>query len=83
MKGRLLRSSADRFRSDLIERENFLGQAGTSVRGAYDALVSDRPYRDHLSHEEAVVILQNGAGKQWDPQIVKLVVDEARCRAAS
>jgi len=54
-----------------------------SVCDAYDALISDRPYRDHLSHEEAVAVLQNGAGKQWDPQIVKLVVDETRCQAAS
>ena len=54
-----------------------------SVCDAYDALVSDRPYRDHLSHEDAVAVLQNGAGKQWDPQIVKLVVDEIRCQAAS
>jgi HD-GYP domain-containing protein (c-di-GMP phosphodiesterase class II) len=54
-----------------------------SVCDAYDALINDRPYRDHLSREEALAILQNGAGLQWDPKIVQLVVDEARSQAAS
>ncbi len=53
-----------------------------SVCDAYDALINDRPYRERLSQDEAFVILQNGAGRQWDPQIVKLVVDEARRDAA-
>jgi putative two-component system response regulator len=53
-----------------------------SVCDAYDALINDRPYRDHLSREEALAILQNGAGLQWDPKIVQLVVDEARSQAA-
>jgi HD-GYP domain-containing protein (c-di-GMP phosphodiesterase class II) len=54
-----------------------------SVCDAYDALINDRPYRDHLSREEALAILQNGAGLQWDPKIVQLVVDEARSQAAA
>ena len=53
-----------------------------SVCDAYDALINDRPYRERLSQDEAFVILQSGAGRQWDPQIVKLVVDEARREAA-
>jgi putative two-component system response regulator len=53
-----------------------------SVCDAYDALISDRPYRDRLSQDEAFVILQSGAGRQWDPQIVQLVVDEARRETA-
>jgi putative two-component system response regulator len=54
-----------------------------SVCDAYDALTNDRPYRDRLSLEQAIAILQGGAGLQWDPQIVQLVVDEARSRATS
>jgi len=53
-----------------------------SVCDAYDALINDRPYRERLSQDEAFAILQSGAGRQWDPQIVKLVVDEARRETA-
>ncbi len=48
-----------------------------SVCDAYDALVNDRPYREHLTRGQALAILQEGAGRQWDPQVVQLVVDEA------
>jgi putative two-component system response regulator len=53
-----------------------------SVCDAYDALINDRPYRERLSQDEAFAILESGAGRQWDPQIVKLVVDEARRETA-
>ncbi|MBX9687043.1 MAG: diguanylate cyclase [Candidatus Obscuribacterales bacterium] len=43
-----------------------------SVVDAYVAMTSDRPYRAALSREEAIAILQQGAGKEWDPRIVKL-----------
>jgi putative two-component system response regulator len=52
-----------------------------SVCDAYDALISDRPYRAHLSHDRALAILEEGAGHQWDPHIVQLVVDDARDRS--
>ena len=53
-----------------------------SVCDAYDALISDRPYRERLSQDQALVILQSGSGRQWDPQIVQLVVDDARRETA-
>ncbi len=43
-----------------------------SIVDAYVAMTSVRPYRAALSHSEAVAILQEGAGKDWDPRIVKL-----------
>jgi putative two-component system response regulator len=49
-----------------------------SVCDAYDALTSDRPYRLSQSREAAVSVLLRGSGRQWDPDIVHLVVDEAR-----
>ncbi len=49
-----------------------------SVCDAYDALTSDRPYRLGRSHDAAVSVLLRGSGRQWDPQVVHLVVDEAR-----
>lgn len=39
---------------------------------AYVAMTSDRPYRAALSTKEAAQALQAGAGKEWDPRLVKL-----------
>jgi len=38
----------------------------------YDALVSRRPYKNPFSPEEAVEIIMNGAGGQFDPEIAKV-----------
>ena len=35
----------------------------------YDALISERPYKKAFSHEEAVKIIMDGAGTQFDPFI--------------
>ena len=42
-----------------------------SVADAYHALVSDRPYRKGMPIEKACQILQEGAGTQWDPDLVR------------
>jgi putative two-component system response regulator len=47
-----------------------------SVCDAYDALVTDRPYRKAKSPEMAIEILQDGAGRQWDPEAVGVLVRE-------
>ncbi len=47
-----------------------------SVSDAYDALVSDRPYRPGRSSAQAVRILVRGKGRQWDPDLVELFVAE-------
>lgn len=39
---------------------------------SYIAMISDRPYRKALSHEEAVQQIRDGAGKEFDPRLVKL-----------
>jgi putative two-component system response regulator len=46
-----------------------------AVVDVYDALVSERCYKQALSHEEAVKIIKGGAGSQFDPQIVQTLVD--------
>jgi putative two-component system response regulator len=48
-----------------------LGARILSVADAYDALTSKRPYRDALSHENAVAVLEEAAGSQFDPVIVR------------
>ena len=40
------------------------------VADAYDAMTSPRPFRDALDHERAVRALTNGAGSQFDPEVV-------------
>jgi putative two-component system response regulator len=47
-----------------------------SVCDAFDALISDRPYRQRKALDEALSILRGGARRQWDPEIVDLVVNE-------
>jgi putative two-component system response regulator len=47
-----------------------------SVCDAYDALVSDRPYRARRSPEESVETLMRGAGQQWDRELVSLLLSE-------
>jgi putative two-component system response regulator len=47
-----------------------------SVCDAYDALVNDRPYRPRRSGEEAIKVLLDGAGSQWDPEVVRLFAGE-------
>ena len=41
-----------------------------SVADAYDAMTSDRTYRNGMPMEEAVGILRKNAGTQFDPEIV-------------
>ena len=38
----------------------------------YDALVSERPYKNAFTHEEAVRIIMEGSGTQFDPEIADL-----------
>lgn len=41
-----------------------------AVADAFDAMTSNRPYREAMSLERATAILQEGAGRQWDAEIV-------------
>jgi putative two-component system response regulator len=47
-----------------------------SVCDAFDALVNDRPYRPRLPIDQALAVLIDGAGHQWDPEVVDLFVGE-------
>jgi putative two-component system response regulator len=43
-----------------------------AIADAWDAMVSDRPYRAGLDPEEAVRRLRAGAGKQWAAEMVQI-----------
>ncbi|MCL2603978.1 MAG: response regulator [Defluviitaleaceae bacterium] len=46
-----------------------------AIADVYDALVSDRPYKKAFTHEEAVEIIRDGRGTQFDPVIVDIFVE--------
>lgn len=48
-----------------------------AVADAYDAMASDRPYRQGMPDEKLDAIFRSGSGKQWDPDIVDAFF---RCR---
>ena len=48
-----------------------------SVADAYHALVSDRPYRKGMPIEKACAILKEGAGIQWDSDLVRQFISIA------
>ncbi len=41
-----------------------------AVADAFDAMSSDRPYRKGMPDEKLDAILRDGAGKQWDANVV-------------
>ncbi len=42
-----------------------------AIADTYHALISDRPYRKGMSVEKACTILEEGAGIQWDKELVR------------
>jgi len=46
-----------------------------ALAGAYDALISERHYKQALPHEEACKIIKSGAGTQFDPELVSVFLD--------
>ncbi|MHB0914411.1 MAG: diguanylate cyclase [Thermoleophilia bacterium] len=51
-----------------------LGARIIAVADAYQAMISDRPYRAAKTPEAALMEIQKGAGKQFDPTVVDLFV---------
>ncbi|MDR0198074.1 MAG: response regulator [Oscillospiraceae bacterium] len=47
-----------------------------AIVDVYDALVSERPYKKPFSHEEAVRIIKEGSGTQFEPTLVDLFLAE-------
>ena len=46
-----------------------------AIVDVWDAVTSDRPYRKAWSNEKAIAYLKSEAGKQFDPQILKVCLD--------
>jgi putative nucleotidyltransferase with HDIG domain len=46
-----------------------------AVADCYDALTSDRPYRDSMTGDNALDEIRKNAGSQFDPQVVAALVE--------
>ena len=46
-----------------------------ALADVYDALISDRPYKDAFSHEEAVKIIIDNKGTHFDPALVDVFLN--------
>lgn len=71
----LVRSSHERYDGDgypdqIAGSQIPLGSRIIAVCDAYDAMVTDRPYRSALGHAEAVRRLRESTGTQFDPLVV-------------
>ena len=49
-----------------------------SIVDAYDAMTNDRPYRQAISHSDAVDELRRCAGSQFDPELVDMFIEARR-----
>ena len=45
-----------------------------ALADVYDALVSERPYKKAFSHEEALQIILEGRGSQFDPELTDIFI---------
>ena len=43
-----------------------------AIADVYDALISKRPYKKEISHEDACRIIEDGAGSHFDPVLVEV-----------
>lgn len=54
-----------------------LGARIAAVADSYDAMTSARPYRPGMRPEQALQVLKDGAGTQWDPDVVTAALELA------
>jgi len=52
-----------------------IGARIIAISDVYEALISDRPYRKALSKKQALKIIKENSGKQFDPKIAEVLID--------
>lgn len=58
---------------NLVEKNIPTGARILSVADTFNALTSDRPYRRAMTHDKALEIVFESAGRQLDPEMVEIV----------
>ena len=48
-----------------------------AIADVYDALTSQRPYKEAFSHDEAVHIIEKGRGVHFDPILTDVFLENA------
>jgi two-component system cell cycle response regulator len=78
---RIVRSSHERwdgagYPDGLAGEEIPLGSRIIFICDAFDAMVSERPYREPMGADEALAELRRCAGTQFDPELTELFCEE-------
>jgi hypothetical protein len=68
---RNLQSLIDERTKKIVTLQNAILKTMVDV---YDALISERPYKKVITHEEAVKIIVGGKGKQFDPVLIDIFI---------
>ncbi len=58
-----------------------LGARILAVADAFDAMISDRPYRDGMPLERVMEIIQQESGRQFDPVVVDALINSIYTKA--
>ena len=66
--------NGDGYPDGLKEKEIPLSARIIAVADAYDAMGSDRPYRKKLNKDKILKELKDQSGKQFDPEVVKVLI---------
>ena len=59
-----------------------LGARILAVADAFDAMISDRPYRDGMPLERVMAIIQQESGRQLDPVVVEALMTTIYSKAS-
>ena len=62
---------------NLVGKDIPLAAKIVAIADTYHALISDRPYRKGMNIEKAISIMEEGAGSQWDADLVRTFIQIA------
>jgi len=57
-----------------------IGARIIALASSYDAMTSERPYRNALSEEKVLAEIRNSAGTQFDPEIAIIFIGKVLCK---